>query len=141
MRNFQRDGIRRVDVPRGQVAYDPNSLAPGGPREDPARGFTTFPAGEAGDREVGNKIRERSGTFADHYSQARLFWRSVSEPEQRHIINAFSFELGKVSTVAIRRGCSAISRTSIAICASGLRKRSAWRDRPTTLSPHGLRST
>jgi catalase len=103
MRNFQRDGVRRIEVPKGQVAYEPNSLAADGPREDPARGFTTFPSGEAGDREAGNKIRERSGTFADHYSQPRLFWRSMSEPEQRHIVSAFTFELSKVSTVAIRR--------------------------------------
>jgi catalase len=103
MRNFQRDGIRRIDVPKGQVAYEPNSLAPDAPREDPARGFTTFPSGEAGDREAGNKIRERSETFADHYSQPRLFWRSMSEPEQRHIVGAFTFELSKVGTVAIRR--------------------------------------
>ena len=103
MRNFQRDGVRRIDVPKGQVAYEPNSLAPDSPRENPARGFTTFPAGEAGDREAGNKIRERSDTFADHYSQPRLFWRSMSEPEQRHIVNAFTFELSKVATVAIRR--------------------------------------
>jgi catalase len=103
MRNFQRDGVRRMDIPKGQVAYEPNSLAPDSPREDPARGFMTFPSGEAGDREAGNKVRERSDTFADHYSQPRLFWRSMSEPEQRHIVNAFTFELSKVSTVAIRR--------------------------------------
>ena len=42
MRNFQRDGVRRMDVPKGRVAYEPNSLAPDGPREDPARGFATF---------------------------------------------------------------------------------------------------
>ena len=102
MRNFQRDGARRMDIPKGQVAYEPNSLAPGSPREDPARGFETFPSGEKGDREAGNKLRERSETFADHYSQPRLFWRSMSEPEQRHIVNAFTFELSKVSTVAIR---------------------------------------
>ena len=48
-------------------------------------------------------MRERSETFADHYSQPRLFWRSMSEPEQRHIVNAFTFELSKVSTVAIRK--------------------------------------
>ena len=103
MRNFQRDGVRRMEIPKGQVAYEPNSLAPDSPREDPARGFVTFPSGDAGDREAGNKIRERSDTFADHYSQPRLFWRSMSEPEQRHIVNAFTFELSKVSTVAIRR--------------------------------------
>ena len=98
MRNFQRDGVRRMDVNPGQVAYEPNSLAPDSPREDPRLGFTSHPALDAGD-----KLRTRSETFADHYSQPRLFFRSMAEPEQRHIVGAFTFELSKVSTVAIRR--------------------------------------
>jgi catalase len=98
MHNFQRDGVRRMDVPKGQVAYEPNSLGPETPREDPDRGFKSVPALDAG-----QKVRVRSETFADHYSQARLFWRSMSEPEQRHIVGAFTFELSKVSTAAIRR--------------------------------------
>jgi catalase len=44
----------------------------------------------------------RPESFADHYSQARLFFRSMSEPEKRHIVSAFAFELGKVETMAIR---------------------------------------
>src|SRR5687768_13423985 len=98
MQNWQRDGVRRMDIPKGQVAYEPNSLAPEGPREDPQRGFTTLRALDAGD-----KVRERSDTFADHYSQPRLFYRSMSEPEQRHIVNAFTFELSKVSRPYIRQ--------------------------------------
>jgi catalase len=98
MRNFQRDGIHRMDVPTGQVNYEPNSLDPAGPRESPSRGFTSFPAPEEGP-----KLRERSETFNDHYSQARLFFRSQSKPEQRHIISAFTFELGKVATLPIRK--------------------------------------
>jgi catalase len=99
MQNFQRDAVSRMDVAAGRVAYEPNSLAPDGPRENPTAGFRTFaPADEGAD-----KRRVRAETFSDHYSQARLFWRSMSEPEQRHIVNAFSFELGKVETVAIRR--------------------------------------
>jgi catalase len=98
MRNFQRDGVRRMDVNKGQVAYEPNSLDPAGPRESPTRGFASFPSPEEGP-----KLRERSDTFNDHYSQARLFFRSQSEPEQRHIISAYAFELGKVATLAIRR--------------------------------------
>ena len=97
MSNFQRDGVRRMDVDKGQVAYEPNSLAMDGPREDPQRGFSSVRALDAGD-----KVRERSETFADHYSQPRLFWRSMSEPEQRHIVNAFTFELSKVSRPAVR---------------------------------------
>ena len=98
MRNFQRDGVRRMDVNPGQVAYEPNSLALDGPRESPQGGFTSVREDNGG-----GKVRERSETFADHYSQPSLFWRSMTEPEQRHIVSAFVFELSKVSTVAVRR--------------------------------------
>ena len=98
MQNFQRDGVRRMDIAKGQVAYEPNSIAPNGPREDPRSGFTTVRA-----LDPGEKVRERSETFADHYSQPRMFWRSMSEPEQRHIVNAFTFELSKVSRANIRQ--------------------------------------
>jgi catalase len=101
MHNFQRDGIKRQTVPTGRVAYEPNSLDPAGPRESPERGFKTFAAQNSED-EQGDKLRIRPQSFADHYSQARLFFRSMSEPEQRHIISAFAFELGKVETVPIR---------------------------------------
>ena len=102
MHNFQRDGIKRQQVPQGRVAYEPNSLAPDGPREDPVRGFQTFPGGDQ-DRDQGVKIRQRPETFADHYSQARMFFQSMSEPEQNHIVSAFTFELGKVETLPVRR--------------------------------------
>jgi catalase len=99
MRNFQRDGIHRMEVNTGRVNYEPNSLGAGDtPRESPTQGFQTFAGAD-----IGNKLRERSETFADHYSQARLFFRSQSKPEQRHIIGAFTFELGKVETLAIRK--------------------------------------
>jgi catalase len=99
MQNFQRDASMRMDVAAGRVAYEPNSLSPDGPRENPSAGFRTFASTE----DHSDKRRVRAESFSDHYSQARLFWRSMSEPEQRHIVNAFSFELGKVDTVAIRR--------------------------------------
>ena len=101
MRNFQRDGIKRQIVPTGRVAYEPNSLDPAGPRESPDRGFRTFAAQNAED-EQGDKLRIRPERFADHYSQARLFFRSMTEPEQRHIISAFAFEFAKVETIPIR---------------------------------------
>ncbi|MDB4957960.1 MAG: Catalase [Myxococcales bacterium] len=96
MHNFQRDGMARMEIDRGRVSYEPNSLSPGGPRETPD-GFVTYPSVVTGE-----KRRERSPTFADYYSQPRMFWRSMTEPEQRHIANAFTFELSKVETVAIR---------------------------------------
>jgi catalase len=103
MRNFQRDGHMRQEINRGRVNYEPNSLAPGFPRETPA-GFVTHASSFAPPSGLGEaaKVRARSETFADHYSQARQFWRSMTEPEQRHIVNAYTFELAKVDTVAIR---------------------------------------
>ncbi len=98
MQNFQRDGIMRMDVPQTRINYEPNSLDQGSPRENPDRGFVTFPASEPGE-----KGRIRPESFADHYSQAKLFWQSMTEPEQRHIASAFAFELGKVETLAIRQ--------------------------------------
>ncbi|MBK5296962.1 MAG: catalase [Vicinamibacteria bacterium] len=98
MRNFQRDGMMRMEVAKGRVSYEPNTLAPDSPRENPQQGFRTLPTTDSG-----LKARERSESFSDHYSHARLFWRSMSEPEQRHIVSAFGFELGKVEAVAIRR--------------------------------------
>jgi catalase len=96
MHNFQRDGMARFAVDRGRVSYEPSSLAPDTARETPA-GFVTHPRLAAGD-----KVRQRSATFADHYSQARMFWRSMTPPEQRHIVAAFAFELSKVDAVAVR---------------------------------------
>src|SRR5262245_2713805 len=96
MHNFQRDGMARNTVDRGRVSYEPNSLAPDSARETRS-GFASYPRVAAGD-----KIRQRSPTFADHYSQARMFWRSMTAPEQRHIVSAFTFELSKVETLAIR---------------------------------------
>jgi catalase len=60
-------------------------------------GFTSY-----AERIDARKIRERSASFFDHFSQATLFFNSQSEPEQNHIINALRFELGKVETPAIR---------------------------------------
>jgi catalase len=95
--NFQRDGHMRTTVQRGRVSYEPNSLAPTGARENPDRGFQS-----AQRRESGGTLRVRSESFADHYSHARLFWLSQTEPERNHIVSAFVFELGKVETPAIR---------------------------------------
>jgi catalase len=101
MRNLQRDGMRRMDVNPGRVSYEPNSLDPRGPRENPRLGFRTFEA-QDGEDETGQKLRLRPESFADHYSQARQFYRSMSAPEQRHIQNAFAFEFSKVETPVIR---------------------------------------
>lgn len=102
MRNFQRDGLRQMLVPKGRVAYEPSSLDGGYPREDAARGFQPYPETRAPERGAPQKTRLRKETFADHYSQARMFFRSLTAPEQRHVISAFAFELGKVETKPVR---------------------------------------
>jgi catalase len=68
--------------------------------EAPARdgGFRSYPA-----RVEGPKVRERAEKFKDNFSQATLFWQSMSEVEQQHIVEAFHFELGKVETKEIRQ--------------------------------------
>ena len=95
--NMQRDGRMNV-LPQGtRVAYTPSLIDPSGPREDAAAGFTSFPA-----TIDSPKARVRSATFADHYSQARQFFISQTEPEQDHIVAALTFELSKVELPIIR---------------------------------------
>jgi catalase len=93
--NYQQDGHMAMRNPRGRINYEPNSW--GGPREDPARGFVSHPAEEAGP-----KRRLRAETFADHYSQARQFYISQTETERRHIESGFVFELSKCDEPQIR---------------------------------------
>ncbi len=97
MHNFQRDGHMRMLAAKERVNYEPNSLGKETPREDPKGGFHSFPAAESGDR-----LRVRADRFADHFSQARLFFMSQTEPERNHIVSALIFELSKVETHAVR---------------------------------------
>jgi catalase len=112
MHNFQRDALMQMEVPKGRVNYEPNSLDPASVRENPDAGFTTHP-----DTHSGDKLRVRSETFMDHYSQARLFYRSMTAPEQDHIVNAFAFELGKVETPEVRcRVLGHVKNVDAALC-------------------------
>jgi catalase len=95
--NHQRDGQMQMAQPKGRVAYEPNSLSNDSPREAPASGFRSAAAGETGE-----KGRIRPESFADHYSQARQFYRSQSRFEQAHIASALVFELSKVGHLHIR---------------------------------------
>jgi catalase len=95
--NQQRDGHMQMQVPKGRVAYEPSSLDPASARAS-ADGFRSF-AEPAVD---GSKSRIRAESFADHYSQARQFFRSQTKPEQAHIASALVFELSKVETPHVR---------------------------------------
>lgn len=95
--NQQRDGHMQIAQPKGRVAYEPNTLAPESPRERADEGFHSDVAAEAGPK---NRIRAES--FADHYSQARQFYRSLVSYEQAHLASALVFELSKLEHPHIR---------------------------------------
>jgi catalase len=98
--NNQRDGMHRMTVDRGQVSYHKNSLQGNYPKPAPASegGYEHYQ-----EKVEGRKVRERSDSFKDHYSQAILFWNSMSEVEKQHIIEAFSFEIGKVMSKDVQQ--------------------------------------
>ncbi len=100
--NNQRDGMHRQAIHRGRVAYEPNSLAGGCPFQAGAeQGFMTFPARQQADQEQA-KVRGKPEKFADHYTQATLFYDSQTPIEKVHIAAAFRFELSKLTVPAIR---------------------------------------
>ena len=96
--NLQRDGHMQMTVPKGRANYEPNTLDSQGPRESQVLGLKTAPVPVEG-----NKVRARSASFSDHYSQARLFYSSVTAQERKHIAEALTFELGKVDIQEIRQ--------------------------------------
>ena len=90
--NNQRDGMMQMDIPKGQTAYFPNSLSGGCPHlaKMAEGGFTSYE-----ERIDAKKIRTRSESFSDHFSQPALFYRSLADWEQQHVTDAYIFELGK----------------------------------------------
>ncbi|MDB5750947.1 MAG: katE [Ramlibacter sp.] len=98
--NFQRDGMHRTAINKGRVSYEPNTLATGSEfRIDGGeQGFQSH-----AEALESPKVRRRSPSFDDHFSQATLFWNSQSAAEKEHIIAAFQFELSKVETPGIRQ--------------------------------------
>ena len=99
MHNNQRDGHMRQEIATGRVSYHPNSLGGGCPFQAKIEegGFASF-----NERIDAQKVRDRSESFSDHFSQATLFFNSQTPVEQGHIIKALRFELGKVETMEIR---------------------------------------
>jgi catalase len=98
--NNQRDGLHRMTINPGRTSYFPNSLGNGEPRPASAEsgGYKHYM-----EKVDGQKIRDRSPSFTDFYSQATLFWNSMSAPEKQHIVEAFWFEVGKVQDMGIRQ--------------------------------------
>ena len=93
----QRDGFSQQAIPEGITPYNPNSLGGGCPFPAGAEGYVSVPRTVTGER-----VRARAQSFSDHYSQATLFWNSMSQVEREHIVAAFSFELGKCLSDEIR---------------------------------------
>ncbi|KJJ37879.1 catalase [Aequorivita vladivostokensis] len=90
--NNQRDAHMQMAIPKGQTAYFPNTLGGGCPH------LTKIADGafEHYEEKIdAKKIRSRSKSFTDYYSQPALFYRSLSKSEQNHVADAYSFELGK----------------------------------------------
>jgi len=91
-----RDGYGQQAVHTGRTAYSPNTVGGGCPFATGDAGYVHFPQPVEG-----IKARRRPQSFDDHFSQATLFWNSLSEPEREHEVGAFSFELSKVADPAI----------------------------------------
>ena len=101
--NNQRDGLHRQAIPRGRVAYEPNSLGGGCPFQAGMKGFASFPKAVEPDNAPVDKVRGKPEKFAEHYNQATLFFESQTPVEREHILRAFRFELSKVTIPAIRQ--------------------------------------
>ena len=94
----QREGMHRQAIHRGRVAYEPSSLGGGCPFQAGSAGFTSFREPIEAD-----KVRGKPERFADHYTQATLFYNSQTPVEKAHIRRAFRFELTRVQTPAVRQ--------------------------------------
>ncbi|PRX48613.1 catalase [Prauserella shujinwangii] len=93
----QRDGYGQQAIHKGRTSYFKNTLGGSCPAIADSGTFSHYT-----EKVEGHKIRERSESFKDFYSQATLFWNSMSEVEAEHIVSAFRFELGKVETMPVR---------------------------------------
>ncbi|SCF28279.1 catalase [Micromonospora mirobrigensis] len=110
-----RDGFHQQAVHAGVAPYRPNSLDggnpfPAGPDDHP---FVDVPVTVA----EAPKVRASPASFDDHFSQARLFWLSMSPVEREHIVRAYTFELGKCYHQAIKeRQLRALANIDPVLC-------------------------
>lgn len=102
MHNFQRDGMMQTMVSKGRANYEPNSLDEAGEDGGPRASDQGFVSVVRFEEPATEKRRVRAESFADHFSQARMFFASQTEVEQGHIIAALVFELSKVQLPHVR---------------------------------------
>lgn len=119
--NNQRDGHMRQAINSGRTSYEPNSIGGGCPfqADKDMGGFVSY-----AEKIDASKVRARNEKFFDHFSQATMFYRSQSEPEQNHIVKALRFELGKLEIPAIKERMlgllSLVDKTLANLVAEGL---------------------
>lgn len=103
--NNQRDGMHQMTIHQGQTSYHRNGLNANQPAPVPAEqgGYEHYQ-----ERIDGRKIRGRSESFLDFYSQAKLFYNSLAPYEQAHVKKAFSFELGKCKSSHVKANAVAL---------------------------------
>jgi catalase len=131
--NNQRDGMHRQAIPRGRVSYEPNSLAGGCPFQAGAvQGFVSVAARQDAKDEQA-KVRGKPEKFADHYTQAALFYESQSPTEQAHIAAAFRFELSKLTVPAIRERMVASLRNASEALARKVADGLGMKDMPSAM--------
>jgi len=96
--NNQRDGAHRMTINKGKVNYFPNRFGCPGLASASEQGFVHAPTMVSGP-----KLRARGPKFSEYFSQARLFYNSLSSWEQQHVIKSYSFELGHVDDLGVRQ--------------------------------------
>ena len=110
-----RDGMHQANVPAGLAPYRPNSIDGGKPLVATADegGYVQTP------RPVeGTVVRDSPLSFGDHFTQPAMFYRSLSPLEQAHIVEAFTFELGKCYDRAIKeRELQVLANVDADLCA------------------------
>ena len=103
--NNQRDGMHQMTIHQGQTSYHRNGLNASQPAPVPVEqgGYEHYQ-----EKIDGRKIRGRSDSFLDFYSQAKLFYNSLAPYEQEHVKKAFSFELGKCKSDSVKANAVAL---------------------------------
>jgi catalase len=110
-----RDGMHQTLVHTGVAPYRPNSLDGGQP--------LVADAGDGGYVQVarlveGATVRANPVSFSDHFSQAAVFYRSLTPLERAHLVEAFTFELGKCCEQAIKeRELQVLANVDADLCA------------------------
>ncbi|GAA3434063.1 catalase [Kutzneria kofuensis] len=109
-----RDGMHQTAIHTGITPYRPNGIDENRPATASADDGGYVPA----PREVsGAKTRENPVSFGDHFSQATMFYRSLTPVERGHIVAAFTFELGKCLAPDVReRELAVLSEVDAELC-------------------------